>query len=76
VPKWVLWIARRSYAIYLSHPEVICALGKVAPGDTEVVGAATFVVALGISCLIADLLRRAIEKPMVLRGRSLAARSS
>lgn len=79
VPDWVLWIGLRSYAIYLFHTQAIRVVEKAilrSPLDGVLAGVIAFAVALGISCVVADLLHRTIESPLILRGRKVAGRSA
>lgn len=75
----MVWIGRRSYAVYLFHTLVIRAVGKIiyrAGIKYEVAGFITFCCSVAIALLLADLLHRWIESPLIQRGRILAARYS
>lgn len=72
----MLWIGRRSYAIYLFHDLAIRLVDKViyrTPLRKELAGGITFTVALIVSLVVADVLHRTVEMPSIRRGRTIAA---
>jgi len=73
----LLWVGRRSYGVYLFHGPIIKFLGKLGdrtPIHREVAGGLVFVVGVAISLVVADMLYRKVEHPLILAGRRRANR--
>jgi peptidoglycan/LPS O-acetylase OafA/YrhL len=56
------YIATRSYSLYLVHPEALALISRIVP---DIWFPAYFVCTLAISCLLAEMLYRFIEKPIM-----------
>lgn len=72
----MLWIGKRSYAIYLFHTLAIRVVSKgVArtPLEGELAAMVEFVVGLLGVLVLADVLHRFVEQPLIRRGRRLSA---
>ncbi len=75
---WAVWIGQRSYAIYLFHNLVFRSVDQVIEQvafPERLRGWTVLVVGGAITFVLADVLRRVIEQPMIARGRRLAART-
>lgn len=73
----MLWVGRRSYAVYLFHTQMIHISEKVVdrlPLSGAVAGAAVFLLALPASLVVADVVHRLVERPLIRVGRRLAGR--
>lgn len=67
------YIALRSYSIYLLHPEVLALLKRFAPHSPFLL---FYLIAWVGSCLVAEVLYRAVEKPIMDAREKLAISSS
>ncbi|HWH94555.1 MAG TPA: acyltransferase [Baekduia sp.] len=74
-PAWALRLGVISYSVYLLHPLVFAVLGN-AEGSGTVVRVIAYVGALVLSVGLAELSYRAVERPMIVRGRRAAARAT
>ncbi|MCW2993007.1 MAG: acyltransferase [Conexibacter sp.] len=72
-PAWLLRLGVISYSLYLLHPLVYAVLGD-ATGSGTVVRVISFVGALALSVLVAELSYRFLEQPMMALGRRASAR--
>lgn len=72
----IAYFGTRAYAIYLFHPFVLDAIDRlIAPGQSSVVLASIRLVMLvGISLLVAEILGRLVEAPLIRVGRQIASR--
>lgn len=71
------FIGQRSYAVYLFHPIVLSAVDRMIPSQSDtpiVVQVVRFLVTVMVSLLVADVLYRSFERPMIRVGRVVAAR--
>ena len=74
--KPLAYVGRRAYAIYLFHPLVGSALDVALPPSTQVAWQVIhFVLMLAFSVVLAEVLYRVVEKPMIKIGHRLAGRS-
>lgn len=77
--RYISWIGRRSYAIYLFHVLLIRVLGRtpLPPFCGEVTRQLTILIgALVASAMIAEVLHKVVEIPMIAIGKGLALRTS
>ena len=74
----MLWIGRRSYAIYLFHSEAIRIVTKATErlgfGGGEFGGLVIFAGALTVSLAVAEAVHRTVEKPLIRLGRTVSER--
>lgn len=82
-PRWLvgwmrsrimLFVGRRSYAVYLFHPLVGSLVAKGIPRADGVWPLANYVVTLGLTLIVADILYRVFERPLIGIGHELTAR--
>ncbi|WP_158276572.1 acyltransferase family protein [Paraconexibacter algicola] len=70
-------IGTRSYAIYLFHPLVGEVVDRVlAPDRGTATATMRLALLLGGSLVVAELLHRTVERPLIRRGRTIAARAT
>ena len=75
--SWVVWIGRRAYSIYLLHVIAIQAVTKLLPdGRGPVIAVAATLLAFAFATLLADLMFRFIEKPLIAKGKMISAQIS
>jgi peptidoglycan/LPS O-acetylase OafA/YrhL len=74
----LVFIGRRSYAIYLVHMLAVNIAVRVAPRfQSDLLTSIVWLTAaFGFSILVSDLLHRAVERPMIAFGRSLTGARS
>jgi len=76
--KWIAFVGTRAYGIYLFHPFVIDVVDRVVPaGQTSAgPGLVRLVVASVLSFVLAELLYRTIEGPLIRVGRRITKSSA
>jgi peptidoglycan/LPS O-acetylase OafA/YrhL len=73
----LVYVGLRSYALYLFHPLVIRAVDRVAPpGGPVVVQAARFLLVVAAGLVVAEVLFRLVERPMIRLGHRVAGAAS
>lgn len=70
----IVWAGRRAYAVYLFHPLVGSAVAVVLPTDGLLLQIIYLIAITVGSFLVAEVLYRYVEKPLIEVGRRLSAR--
>jgi peptidoglycan/LPS O-acetylase OafA/YrhL len=73
--KWMIWIGRRAYSIYLLHVIAIQIVTKILPdGRGPLVALIAALLSLALATLIADLMFRFVERPFIAKGRAMSTK--
>jgi peptidoglycan/LPS O-acetylase OafA/YrhL len=65
-----MWLGRISYSLYLIHVPIILAVVHLGAGQIPL--PALWIIAVGVSLVLAEICNRMIEQPSILLGRRLA----
>lgn len=70
--RWIVWAGQRAYAVYLFHPLVGSAAAVVVPTSTVPFQVVHLVIMTAGSFLLAEVLYRVVERPLIRFGRRLS----